>query len=74
MNYKGKTTVFENATNLLKLFSEKNMSKSIIAQIISRLTEVKSDPSQHEMRLAKITDIVENSNTETEVLKKLKEL
>ena len=74
MNSNGSSIVFENATNLLKLFSEKNMSKSTIVRIISRLTDVKSDPSRHEKRLVEITDIVQNSNTEREALEKLEAL
>ncbi|MBQ3482599.1 MAG: hypothetical protein IJA78_00295 [Clostridia bacterium] len=71
MNSKGSSIVFENATNLLKLFSEKNMSKSTIEQIIFLLTEVKSNPSQYEKRLVEITDMVRTSNTEEEFLEKL---
>ena len=47
------------------------MSKYKIERIISLLTEVKSNPSQHEKRLVEITDIVRTSSTEEEVLEKL---
>ena len=63
-----------NSSKLLRICTEKMYSWSTIERISEKLQPLRKNGDQHDRMVIKILDIVQNSNTEAEVLEKLKTL
>lgn len=62
------------SSKLLRATTERKFSESTVEKIGAVLRPTRDDPIQHDRMVIKILDIVENSDTETEVLERLKAL